>query len=175
MKVNADGTYTVTYGTQFDPHPQSSLLKPGGDVSVTITSELNEPNAAVNPKNKKQSGSIWALGLSKGVHLNHVDIQLKGDSYAITAMIGAENQKLRSITAYRTDQIQIDDYRQENDLTVHAATEVTSVRAGGSTINIENCYIRSYVTKGDDFEDGAYLANNGAVGALNEGVWALSM
>ena len=167
VKVNADGTYTVTYGTQFDPHPQSSLLKPGGDVSVTITSELNEPNAAVNPKNKKQSGSIWALGLSKGVHLNHVDIQLKGDSYDYSYDWGG-NQKLRSITAYRTDQIQIDDYRQENDLTVHAATEVTSVRAGGSTINIGNCYIRSYVTKGDDFEDGAYLANNGLY-ALNEG------
>lgn len=168
MSIEKDGTYKVTYGDQIYRHNQSALLKPGGNVSVDITSELNKPNELINPGKEKQSGAIEGLRVESGMHLHDASIKLHGNSYDRSYRAESENLKIRGITVWGADEpIQIDQYHQENNLTVHAATEMTAVRADSATINVGNCYIKSYVTKGDEFTDGAYLANNGLY-ALDE-------
>ncbi|WP_302297643.1 autotransporter family protein [Mitsuokella multacida] len=170
MSIEEDGTYKLDYGDQIYHHNETALLKSGGDISIDIASELNKPNAKINPSNEKQSGGIEGLRVQSGMHLHNVAIKIHGNSYHFSYSEYGKggNQKIRGITVYSADEpIQIDQYHQENNLTVHAAAEVTAVRADSATINIGDCYIKSLVTKGNEFESGAYLANNGLY-ALDE-------
>lgn len=167
MSIEEGGNYKLTYGDQIYHHNESALLKPGGDISVDITSAVNKPNATIDPGNKKQSGAIEGLRVESGMHLNNIDMKIHGDSYDYDYDWGG-NQKLRGTTVDGANEpIQIDQYHQENNLTIHAATEATAVRADSATINIGDCYIKSLVTKGDGLAEGAYLANNGLY-ALDE-------